>query len=142
MEYDILLIPLLVVIIVQGIKTMYDIFKKEFTWNVFISYGGMPSGHTAMVVSTATIIGLYAGVTSPVFLLSLVLAVLIIRDALGYRMQLSEHSKILNRLIKELPDEKEYAYPFSPERLGHTVSQVIAGGIIGFILTYLLYLWL
>ena len=141
MEYKILFIPLLVVIIVQGMKTIYDLSKKEFTWNVFINYGGMPSGHTAMVVATATTIGLYAGLTSPVFLLSLVLAILVIRDALGFRMQLSEHAKILNKLIKELPDEKEFSYPSSPERLGHTISQVIVGGLIGFVLTYLFWFW-
>lgn len=139
MTYKILLIPLLVVIIVQTLKSLYDFKKGLFHWNVFISYGGMPSGHTAMVVSAATTVGLYAGFTSPVFLISLVLAILVVRDALGFRMQLSEHAKILNKLIKELPDEKEFAYPYSPERLGHTYTQVLVGGILGLILTYFFY---
>ncbi len=140
MTYKILIIPLLVVVIVQIIKSLYDLKKGFFNWNVFISYGGMPSGHTAMVVSTATTIGLYAGFNSPVFLISLVLAILIIRDALGFRMQLSEHGKILNKLIKELPDEKEFSYSYSPERLGHTYAQVLVGGILGLALTYLFYI--
>lgn len=139
MTYKILFIPLIVVVIVQIFKSLYDLKKGHFNWNVFISYGGMPSGHTAMVVSAATTIGLYSGFNSPVFLLSLVLAILVIRDALGFRMQLSEHAKILNKLIKELPDEKEFNYPYSPERLGHTYAQVIVGGILGLALTYLFY---
>lgn len=139
MTYKILFIPLLVVVIVQILKSLYDLKKGHFNWNVFISYGGMPSGHTAMVVSAATTVGLFAGFTSPVFLISLVLAILVIRDALGFRMQLSEHAKILNKLIKELPDEKEFSYPYSPERLGHTYAQVLVGGILGLSLTYLFY---
>ncbi len=139
MSYKIFIIPLLVVVIVQLIKTFYDLKKKELSWNVFLNYGGMPSGHTALVVSTATTIGLFDGFNSPIFLLSLILAILTVRDALGFRMQLSEHGKIINKLIKELPDQKEYDYPYSPERLGHTFNQVMVGGILGLVITFILY---
>ncbi len=142
MTYKILFIPLAVVVIVQIFKSIYDLKKGHFNWNVFISYGGMPSGHTALVTSAATTVGLYSGFTSPVFLISLILAILVVRDALGFRMQLSAHAKILNRLIKELPDEKEFSYPYSPERLGHTYAQVLVGAILGIVLTYLLYYFL
>jgi len=140
-EYKILIIPLLVMLVAWAIKTGIDISKKKFTWNL-LNYGGMPSGHTALVVSTATLIGLYTGFTSAIFLLALVLTILVIRDALGFRMQLSEHGKILNKLIKDLPDNKEYKYPYSPERLGHTFTQVIIGAILGLVLTLLFYWWL
>lgn len=140
-SYHVLLIPLIVVVITQGIKIIVDLSKKRFTWDVLLNYGGMPSGHTSLVVSAATIIGLSTGVDSPIFLLALILAILVVRDALGFRMQLSEHAKILNRLIKELPDEKEFTYPYSPERLGHTVAQVLVGGGLGLALTWVLWLW-
>lgn len=140
-EYKTLIIPLLVMLITWALKTGIDISKKKFTWDL-LNYGGMPSGHTALVVSAATIIGLYTSFTSPIFLLAFVLAILVIRDALGFRMQLSQHAKILNKLIKDLPDNKEYKYPYSPERLGHTFAQVIIGAILGLILTLLFYWWL
>jgi len=139
LSYKILLIPLLVMIVTQLIKFGVDISKKQFTFSALLNYGGMPSGHTALVVSTATVIGLATGLSSPVFLLAFVLAILVIRDALGFRMQISEHAKILNKLIKELPDEREFDYPYSPERLGHTIAQVLVGAILGFALTLLLY---
>lgn len=141
MSYKILVIPLIVMMVAWLIKTVIDIRKKRFTWNL-MSYGGMPSGHTALIVSAATVIGLYSGFTSPLFLLALVVAILVVRDALGFRMQLSTHAKILNKLIKDLPDDKEYKYPYSPERLGHTFAQVTMGAIIGLVLTLLLYWWL
>lgn len=142
LEYKLILIPLIILVIVQTIKIIIDLSKGNFSWNVFLNYGGMPSGHTALVISTATIIGIYTNWNSPVFLLSAILALLVIRDAIGFRMQLSEHAKILNKLIKELPDDKEYKYPYSPERIGHTFSQVITGGLIGLILTFILYWWI
>ena len=140
-QYKILLIPFLVMIITQLIKFSVDLYKKQFTFAALLNYGGMPSGHTALIVSAATTIGLASGLSSPVFLLAAVLALLVIRDALGFRMQLSEHAKILNKLIKNLPDDQEYQYPYSPERLGHTVLQVTVGALIGIILS-LLFWWL
>jgi len=142
LQYTLLLIPLLVMIVTQLIKFSVDIYKHQFTFAALLNYGGMPSAHTALIVSTATTIALASGLSSPVFLLSAVLAILVIRDALGFRMQLSEHAKILNKLIKNLPDDQEYKYPYSPERLGHTIAQVTVGAFIGLVLTLLFYWWL
>ncbi len=135
----IFLTPFLVMIIVQAIKSILDARKGEFNWNLMLNYGGMPSGHTALIVSTATVIGLAAGFDSAVFLLAVMIALLTMRDAVGFRAQLSEHAKIINKLIKELPDDKEYAYPYPPERLGHTPLQVLVGAIVGVVLTLLIY---
>ncbi len=137
-----MLIPLIVLAVVQIIKIIIDLSKREFSWDVLLNYGGMPSGHTALVISATTIIGIYTNWNSPIFLLSGILALLVVRDAIGFRMQLSEHAKILNKLIKELPDEKEYKYPYSPERIGHTFSQVITGGLLGLVLTFILNWWM
>ncbi len=135
----IFLTPFLVMIIVQAIKSVIDARKGEFNWNLMLNYGGMPSGHTALIVSTATVIGLAEGFGSSVFLLAAIIALLTMRDAVGFRAQLSEHAKIINKLIKELPDDREYSYPYSLERLGHTPLQVLVGAIVGILLTLIIY---
>ena len=63
------------VFIAQTIKILTRIFKKEkVTWKQYLAYSGMPSGHSAMVVSLTTIIGLREGVDSAIFGLSFIFA--------------------------------------------------------------------
>jgi acid phosphatase family membrane protein YuiD len=102
----------------------------------------MPSGHSALVISLTTIIALTQGLESPIFALSFVLAILVIRDAVGLRQYLGEHGKILNMLVKDLDNDKvlEKHYPHLLERIGHTPIQVLAGSALGFAVSIIGYL--
>jgi acid phosphatase family membrane protein YuiD len=94
----------------------------------------MPSGHSSVVISLATIIALQEGLDSPIFAMSVVLTLLIITDAVGLRSYLGNHGMILNVLVKDL-DEDEFLdkkYPKLLEKIGHTPLQVLAGSILGF----------
>lgn len=104
----------------------------------------MPSAHTSFVVAVATVIALTDGLQSSAFAVAFVFGVLIVRDALGLRQFLSQHSKVLNMLIKDLPDHIEAKYPhWLVERLGHTPLQALVGGLLGFGIAYTLgQLWL
>ena len=97
----------------------------------------MPSSHSAMIISLATIIGLELGLNSPLFGLAVILAIIIIRDALGLRRYLGQHGKILNILVKDLRNDQvlDEKYPHLLENIGHTPAQVIAGSLIGFIIS-------
>ncbi|MCF7795340.1 divergent PAP2 family protein, partial [Patescibacteria group bacterium] len=77
-----------------------------------------------------------------IFAMSIVLAILIITDAVGLRSYLGNHGKILNVLVKDL-DEDEFLdnkYPKLLEKIGHTPLQVLAGSILGFIVSYLIWI--
>ncbi|MBT4849528.1 divergent PAP2 family protein [Candidatus Parcubacteria bacterium] len=137
MEYKLFLIPLVIMVINQGLKVVVDMFRGEFSWPSVFSYGGMPSSHAAVVVSLATLMAHYEGLDSPAFAISLILALLTIRDAVGIRWHLGTHGKILNRLVKELPDSEEYRFPILKERFGHKSTEVIVGMMVGFALTVL-----
>jgi acid phosphatase family membrane protein YuiD len=137
MSYKLILIPFLALLIAQLIKVIIDAFKGRFSWRNLNSYGGMPSSHSAMVAALATIMGLEFGWTSPYFAISLAFAFLIVRDAVGLRQQLGQHGKILNMLIKDLPDYKEDKYPYLQERLGHTYWQALAGILLGILIAIL-----
>ena len=93
----------------------------------------MPSGHSAMVVSLSSILFFQQGWQSPLFAFSIVLAIIVIRDALGIRRYLGQHGKILNILVKDLKDDfvLDKTYPHLLEQIGHTPAQVVAGSLIG-----------
>ncbi len=133
--YLIVILPIASAILAQIIKqfTGGDRFKARG----FLSYSGMPSGHSAIVISLATIIGLQQGLSSPAFAISLVLALIIITDAIGLRSYLGEHGKILNVLVKDLREDKllDAKYPKLLERIGHTPIQAIFGSLLGFVVS-------
>lgn len=114
--------------------------RGEFAWSRLQEYGGMPSAHTAFVISLATSVGMHEGWESGAFAIAFIFALLIIRDAIGLRQFLSQHGRILNMLIKDLPDNVEAKYPHKlEERFGHTPLQAFIGGLIGLAITGLLY---
>jgi len=114
----ILLSPILAGLIAQTIKFFIKSNRQKVEFKNLLAYSGMPSGHSAMVTALASIIGLKEGWSSPLFAVSVILAVIVIRDALGIRRYLGKHGKILNILIKDLGDDKvlDESYPHLLEK--------------------------
>ena len=136
-DYKIFAIPIIVGFFTQSLK--YVIFSLKHGWdiNYAMTHGHMPSAHTAFIVSLVTSIGYCVGVASGAFAVSVVLAVIVIDDAVRLRMYLGDQGRYLNILIRQLPvDEKQF--PRLKERIGHKISEVIIGGLLGFLLTIVL----
>lgn len=131
--YLILILPIVAGLLAQSLKFITGSKDKKPSLKNLAAYSGMPSGHSAIVVSLAAIVGLEEGLTSSVFAVSFFLALIVIRDALGLRRYLGEHGKTLNILVKDLKDDDvlEKRYPHLLEEIGHTPLQVIAGSIVG-----------
>lgn len=138
MDYKLFLIPIIILVLNQIVKLVIEWIKGDLGWSRLFGYGGMPSTHGAVVTSLCYTIGYYQGLKSPTFAIVLVMSLLILRDAWGIRWQLGYHGQVLNRLIKELPDQKEYAFPILKEKFGHTKLEVLVGIIFGFLSTVLL----
>lgn len=136
--FDILLLPLIAGLIAQLLKFFIKKNDLKASLKNIVSYSGMPSGHSAIMVSLATIVGLKEGLDSPLFGVALIITIIIIRDALGLRRYLGEHGKILNILVKDLKEDQllDERYPRLLEQIGHTPSQVVIGSIIGFIVSF------
>jgi len=131
----IIILPLVAgIVIAQGIKFLIKSNQLKFNIKNMTAYSGMPSGHSAIVVSLATITGLELGWRDPVFFIAIILALIVIRDAIGIRQYLGQHGKILNILVKDLKEDKmlDEEYPHLLERIGHTPLQVLVGSLIGF----------
>ncbi len=140
--YKIVVIPLAVGLIAQVLKFSIKLIRgKKFTLSLILSYGGMPSTHTAFALAVLIIVGLYEGIFSAVFAVAMVFTILIIRDALGIRRYLDKHSQSINKLIAALPNGQRNGLASYCEEIGHTPLEVGLGIITGAVLTLLFY-WL
>jgi hypothetical protein len=99
----------------------------------FFSTGGMPSSHTAMVVGLSAATGRIAGMHSPYFALSVVLALVVMNDASGIRRAAGEQAKVLNYMIRNWDSAQtpELFVKQLRELLGHKPIEVLAGAVIG-----------
>ena len=114
----------------------------------------MPSGHSATVSAMAMMSLLHYGVGSFEFAISAMLAIIVMHDAMGVRLETGKQAEVINELtslIEEIIDdmnneetlEKKFQKVFSEEKLkefvGHTPLQVIAGCILGLFIGWLLH---
>ncbi len=135
--------PILAWALSQVLKTVtYLIVEKKFVFKRIISDGGMPSAHSATVITLAALSGWTQGFGSAIFAISVIFAIVIMRDAVGVRRE----SGVNASAIKQLADKTNSMMGdgeklISTEKLkvlvGHTPLQVAAGCIIGVIVSVL-----
>ena len=104
-----------------------------------MTHGHMPSAHTAFIISLVLSVGMFDddGIRSGAFAIAVILAVIVIDDAVRLRMYMGDQGRYLNMLIRQLPVDQR-KFPHFKERLGHRVSEVFVGGFLGALLTILL----
>jgi acid phosphatase family membrane protein YuiD len=91
-----------------------------------IGLGGLPSNHTAVVSSTAILIGLREGVNTALFAIAVTLAIIVILDALHLRREVGAHAAALNELLRGNAQRP----PFR-EHVGHRRVEVLMGFLVG-----------
>ena len=123
--------------IAQVLKTIIHMFlTKQFVAERMIGSGGMPSSHSATVCALATATGMEYGGGSFEFAIAVILAIIVMHDAMGVRRETGIHAKVINEMLeiftnmgkKMSPEEK------LKEFVGHTPLQVLAGGILGILI--------
>ncbi|MDP3244937.1 MAG: divergent PAP2 family protein [bacterium] len=140
MSWQFIAAPIIALLVSQLIKLVTNDVKGDFNLKgALTSYGGMPSSHTAFVISLATIIGLRVGFASPVFAVCAVFSVLIIRDALGLRQEMSKQAKVLEKLWNNSVLRGKDKSPDLRTVIGHTISEVIVGGLVGILIALFFY---
>lgn len=98
----------------------------------FVSSGGMPSSHSALVVSCATAIGRLYGFTGAEFALAAIMAVVVMYDACNVRKSAGDTAHLVNTLLEHL--ERITAQDLAEnlkEVMGHTPLQVLMGALLG-----------
>ena len=96
----------------------------------------MPSSHSALVCGLATAIAINDGAGSSAFVLSVVLAMVVMYDAAGIRRAASMQARILNQIIDELFQGHPISEVRLRELLGHTPIQVAAGAVLGIVMAW------
>lgn len=127
----------------QLLKTaIHFILTKDFVAERMFGSGGMPSSHSATVCSLATAAYFEYGADSFPFAISLILAIIVMHDAMGVRQETGKQAKILNNLLKTLEDmgrSEITAQQKLKEFVGHTPLQVLMGAILGILITTIMY---
>jgi len=119
------------------------ILTKKFSIERLFGDGGMPSGHSATVVSVAVATGLYEGFNTAIFAVAMILAIVVMHDAMNVRYQAGKQAELLNAMADmfekltgaDLPNEEKLK-----ELLGHTPLQVAAGCLLGIATAIIMYL--
>ena len=127
-------IPFLLWFFIQLFKVIYDLVTtKKFNFKRILGAGGMPSSHSAIVTSLATLVGKYQGVDTPIFAVSLILAAVVMYDACGIRRAAGKQAALLNKIIATPGLTGLQVSEKLVEVLGHTPFQVLVGALIGVI---------
>lgn len=127
-------IPILLWFGIQLFKLLYDLVTtKKFNFKRILGAGGMPSSHSAVVTSLATLIGKNIGVGTPMFAMALIFAFVVMYDAAGIRRAAGKQAHILNMIVNTPGLSGVEVTEKLQEVLGHTPTQVIVGAIIGVI---------
>lgn len=125
-------IPILLWFGIQLFKLLYDLVTtKKFNFKRILGAGGMPSSHSSVVTSLATLIGKNIGVGTPMFAMALIFAFVVMYDAAGVRRAAGKQARLLNKIVETPGLSGLEVSERLVEVLGHTPLQVVVGAVIG-----------
>ena len=129
-------------LVAQLLKTgIHMFFTKEFVAERLVGSGGMPSSHSSTVCSLATACYVEYGAGSFEFAISLMLAIIVMYDAMGVRRETGIQAKVLNdmlQIFKDMGKEELSTHDKLKEFVGHTPLQVLAGALLGIFIATLM----
>lgn len=129
-----IVVPMLLWFGIQVFKVIYDLITtKKFNFKRIMGAGGMPSSHSAVVTTLATLLGKYEGYDTTIFAMSVVFALIVMYDAAGVRRAAGEQAHLLNRIVETPELSSVDVQERLVEVLGHTPLQVLVGATIGII---------
>ncbi len=131
-QYKYIIVPFFIWFFIQLFKVFYDLITtKKFNFKRILGAGGMPSSHSAVVTSLATMVGKAYGIDSAIFAVSLIFAFVVMYDAAGIRRAAGKQAKLLNKIVETPGLTGVEVSEKLVEVLGHTPIQVLVGAMIG-----------
>ena len=99
-EYKYVVVPFIIWLLIQTYKLISDLITtRQFNFKRILGAGGMPSSHSAVVTSLATMVGKSEGLNSPMFGIATIFAFVVMYDATGVRRAAGKQAKILNKIV-------------------------------------------
>ncbi len=124
--------------IAQFLKVIFTLWQEHrLDWRKMWASGGMPSSHSAFVMSLAISAGQVHGYDSTYFAIAMVLSFVVMYDAANVRLEAGKQAAIINQIIEVLENPDLNPEQRLKEILGHTPLQVAAGGVLGFVVAIL-----
>lgn len=105
-------------------------FEKE----CLVGSGGMPSSHTALVCSLTIAIAKVEGVDSALFAVALILACIVMYDAMGVRRAAGRQAAAINEINADRQQEDEIERAELSTSIGHTPLEVLGGALLGILI--------
>lgn len=128
-------------LIAQLIKVVATLVKTgKFDFSRLVGTGGMPSAHSASVMTLTTMVGLSQGFGSPLFGVVAFFSLITMYDAAGVRKAAGEQARVLNVMVEELMKGHPISDVELKELLGHTPKEVLVGALMGIALGVLFHL--
>ena len=130
--------------LIKGIITLLGIKRRSFREvleTLFWRTGGMPSSHAAVVTSMTAAVGLHQGFGSNLFAVSLMIAMVVMRDAMGVRRASGLQARALNFLGRHTAEKLGIEFHAVKEIQGHGPLEVIVGALLGIFISAA-YAWL
>ena len=129
--------------VAQLLKTIiHTLMTKKFDPERLTGSGGMPSSHSSTVCAMATASGLLYGLDSFAFAVTVIIAIIVMHDAMGVRWETGIQARLLNNMLKTFEDmgrSELSAQEKLKEFVGHTPLQVLMGALLGILLTVCIY---
>ena len=120
--------------VAQILKTLiYTLMTKRFEPERLVGSGGMPSSHSSTVCAMAAASGQIYGLGSFEFAVTVIIAIIVMHDAMGVRLETGKQAKLINDIVETFKtmNGKTLAEEKLKEFVGHTPLQVLMGAILG-----------
>lgn len=116
---------------------LYFLVEHKWDFRRFFGSGGMPSSHSAMVVSLAMMVGITQGFATVDFAICTVLAAIVMYDAAGVRRETGAQATVINQILRDvLINGKPITDEELKELVGHTPLEVLGGAIVGVLMCF------
>ncbi len=136
-SYEIITTGIEAAIIAQILKFLgHWVVKKKIDFQVLATTGGMPSAHTAGVVSLSTSVGILRGFDSVEFAISVGYALVVMYDAAGLRRSTGKIAACLNKICDDYYVHGQVGAERLKELLGHTPFEVFVGALLGIFMSF------
>ena len=117
MENTALLSALLGLAVAQVLKPGLRVLLngEPFNYRLLMGSGGMPSSHSATVFALAASLGVERGLSSDVFAIAVIVAVIVAYDARGVRQEAGRHAAMLNAMGAAAAAAQSTARQYAPD---------------------------
>ena len=127
--------------VAQVLKTLiHFILTKKLVAERMVGSGGMPSSHSATVCALATATGIQYGGGGFEFAVTVMLAIIVMYDAMGVRRETGKQGQVLNEMLEVFMNmgKQISAEAKLKEFVGHTPLQVLMGAILGIVIAVII----